>query len=373
MADAAEMRQILDTAGKATGKVPADLTKDDFRALFHAMVTTRIFDQRGLNLQRQGRIGFFVPGVGQEASQIGVGYATRPEDWIYPSYRMHSVALLKGIPLRTMLDQLWGNATDLARGRQMPNHFSFPQIHWVSISSPIGTQISQAVGTARAAQIRGDDVVAWAWFGDGGTSSNDFHAGMNFAGIWKAPCVFVCENNHWAISVPHDRQTASETFAQKAQAYGMRGIRVDGNDVLAVYQAAKEARDLALAGEGPTLLETVTFRMGPHSSSDDPTRYQPKGLKEEWAKKDPIDRYRAFLKSKRLWTKTWEEEFTAAFQKNLMAAIDEAESAPPPAVETLFEDVYAEVPQGLAEQRDALLEQIRRGGDIEDTGGAFPL
>ena len=373
LTDPEAVRQILDVDGKAVGTPPADLTKDDLKALYRAMVTTRIFDQRGLNLQRQGRIGFFVPAVGQEASQIGVGYAIQPDDWLFPSYRMHSVALLKGVPPRTMLDQLWGNATDLSKGRQMPNHFSFRQINWVSISSPIGTQISQAAGAARAAQIKGDGHVTWAFFGDGGTSSNDFHAGMNFAGVWKAPCVFICENNQWAISVPQDRQTASTSFAVKAKAYGMPGIRVDGNDVLAVYQAAKEARERAAAGDGPTLIETVTFRMGPHSSSDDPTRYQEKGLREEWAKKDPVDRFRAFLKSKRLWAKTWEEAFTKAFQDEVAKAIEGAESTPVPDTGTLFDDVYAELPASLVEQRDALLDQIHRSGEIEDTGGAFPL
>ena len=314
MPTAPPLRQVLDPEGKASGKVPPELTKEDLKSLFAAMVRTRLFDQRGLNLQRQGRIGFFVPGAGQEASQIGVGFAIGAEDWIFPSYRMHSVALQKGIRPRTLLDQMWGNQRDLVRGRQMPNHFSFRQIHWVSISSPIGTQISQAAGAARAAQIQKDPCVAWAFFGDGGTSSNDFHAGLNFAGVWKAPVVFVCENNHWAISVPQTSQTASETFAQKAKAYGIAGVRADGNDVLAVYEAAREARERALAGEGPTLLETVTFRMGPHSSSDDPKRYQDPELLESWRRKDPIERYRAFLKAKRIWTKAWEEEVVQAFQ-----------------------------------------------------------
>ncbi len=373
MPETLDMLQVLDAEGKVKGKAPADLTKDDLKSLFRAMVQTRLFDARGLNLQRQGRIGFFVPGSGQEASQIGTGFAIQPDDWIFPSYRMHSVALQKGVKPRTIFDQLWGNSRDILKGRQMPNHFSFRSIHWLSISSPIGTQITQAVGAARAAQIRGDDVVTWAWFGDGGTSSNDFHAGMNFAGVWKTPTVFVCENNHWAISVPQELQTASESFAAKAIAYGMKGVRVDGNDVLAVYQAAKEARERALAGEGPTLLETVTFRMGPHSSSDDPKRYQAPELFEAWQKKDPIDRFRTYLKSKRIWTKAWEEEFTEAFQADIAQAVEEAESCPAPAIETMFEDVYAEMPKALKEQQDALLEQIRRSGDIEDTGGAFPL
>ncbi len=367
------MHSVMEAKGKAKGRAPAGLKDEDFKSLFRAMLMTRLFDQRGMNLQRQGRIGFFVPSKGQEASQIGAAYAFGDEDVLFPSYRTHSIALLKNVPLKVLYDQLWGNATDLVKGRQMPNHFAIPDINWVSISSPIGTQISQAAGAARAAQIRGDKKVVWAWFGDGGTSSNDFHAGLNFAGVWKSPCVFMCENNHWAISVPQEQQTASTTFADKAIAYGMRGVRVDGNDVLAVYEAAKEARERAVKGEGPTLIETVTFRMGPHSSSDDPSRYQAKELFESWQKKDPIDRFRAWLKTKKLWTEAWEKELTETIQADIAAAVEAAESTPQPAVETLFDDVWHEMPAQLREQRDALMDQIKRSGDIEDTGGAFPL
>jgi 2-oxoisovalerate dehydrogenase E1 component alpha subunit len=373
MPEAPALLQILDADGKAQGKVPESLGNDDLKAIYRAMLATRLFDQRAMNLQRQGRIGFFVPSSGQEASQVGAGYAMGAKDWIFPSYRVHSIALLKGVPLRTLMDQLWGNATDLVKGRQMPNHFSLRSIHWVSISSPIGTQISQAAGAARAAQIRGDEAAVWAWFGDGGTSSNDFHAGLNFAGVWKAPCIFMCENNHWAISVPTDKQTASTTFADKAVAYGMPGVRVDGNDVLAVYEASRQARERALRGEGPTLIESVTFRMGPHSSSDDPKRYQAPELFEAWQKKDPLERYRAWLKGRRLWTKAWEDELTLEIGRDIAKAVEEAESTPAPAIETLFDDVYAAMPRALQEQRDALMDQIRQSGAIEDTGGAFPL
>ncbi len=368
----AALLQVLDADGRLKGKAPA-LKPDDLKTLFRAMLATRLFDQRGLNLQRQGRIGFFVPSSGQEASQVGAGFAMAPEDWIFPSYRTHSIAILKGISFRRLFDQLWGNATDVVKGRQMPNHFSLKEMNWVSISSPIGTQISQAAGAARAMQVRGEKRCVWAWFGDGGTSSNDFHAGLNFAGVWKAPCVFVCENNHWAISVPQEKQTASASFADKAVAYGMHGVRVDGNDVLAVHQAAQEARARALAGEGPTLIESVTFRMGPHSSSDDPKRYQAASLFEAWQKKDPLERFRAWLKAKKLWSQAWEDESKAAVEAELNRAVEAAESTPAPAVETLFDDVYGRLPAMLEEQKAALLERIRTSGAIEDKGGAFPL
>lgn len=372
MAEAADLLQVIDLEGKTKGKVPA-LKPEDFKAIYKAMLATRLFDQRGMNLQRQGRIGFFVPSSGQEASQIGAGYAMGPQDWLFPSYRTHSLAILKGVAFKRIYDQLWGNATDDVKGRQMPNHFSFRDIRWVSISSPIGTQISQAAGAARAMQVRGEKNCVWAWFGDGGTSSNDFHAGLNFAGVWKSPCVFMCENNHWAISVPQEKQTASATFAEKAVAYGMPGVRVDGNDVLAVYEASKEARERAVRGEGPTLIESVTFRMGPHSSSDDPKRYQAQSLFEAWQKKDPILRFQAWLKARKLWSEAWEAELTKQITDELAKAVEAAEATPAPAIETLFDDVYAALPQMLKEQKDGLLEQIRRSGDIEKGGGAFPL
>jgi 2-oxoisovalerate dehydrogenase E1 component alpha subunit len=370
---AADMLQVMDVPGRGRGKAPAGLERDDLKAMYRAMLFTRLFDQRGMNLQRQGRIGFYVPSYGQEASQIGAGYAMAGQDLLFPSYRVVSIALLRGVDPKVLFNQAWGNAEDLCKGRQMPNHYAIPDIGWTSISSPIGTQISHAVGAARAAQIRGDDKATWVWFGDGGTSSNDFHAGMNFAGVWKAPCIFMCENNHWAISVPEEMQSASSTFADKAQAYGMPGVRVDGNDVLAVYEACRQARERAAAGEGPTLVETVTFRMGPHSSSDDPTKYQSRELYEAWQKKDPIDRFRSWLKTKRVWTRAWEDELKAGLQAEIAAAVEAAESTPAPGVETLFDDVWAEVPVMLQEQREALLDQIRRSGEIEDTGGAFPL
>jgi len=371
MAAKTEMLQLLDPKGK--GKAPAGLGEDDFRTMYRAMVFTRLFDQRGMNLQRQGRIGFFVPSSGQEASQIGTAYAMQDEDMIFPSYRTHSIALLKGVPLKTMYDQLWGNGQDIVAGRQMPNHFTFKSIGWVSISSPIGTQISQAAGAARAAQIKGDKKAVWAWFGDGGTSSNDFHAGLNFAGVWKSPCIFMCENNHWAISVPQGMQTNSATFADKAVAYGMPGVRVDGNDIFAVYEAARQARERALNGDGPTLIETVTFRMGPHSSSDDPKRYQAQELFESWQKKDPVDRFKIWLEKEGIWTQEWEDQFREEILAEIASAVDAAEKTPPPGIETIFEQVYAEIPAQLQEQFDGLKEQIRRDGDIEDTGGAFPL
>ena len=350
-----------------------ELSKDQLLFAYKMMVLTRTLDDRALKLQRAGRIGFYVSCLGEEACQIGAALALKKEDWAFPTYRSPGLALAMGAPLEDMLHQCFGNNKDLTKGRQMPVHYSFTKPRFVSISSPIGTQLSQAVGTAMAAKYRGDKIVVLAGLGEAGSSSNDFHAALNFAGVYKAPVVFLCQNNQWAISVPVSKQTASETIAIKAEAYGMPGVRVDGNDVLAVYKAVKEAVDRARRGGGPTLVEGLTYRMGSHSSSDDWTRYRDKKEVEEWAKKDPIDRFRKHLSGKKLWSEKAEKEIQEWATAELTSAIHSAEAAGPPPLSNLFEDVYAETTPQLREQWEELrrLEESGAKGDQEE--GAFPL
>jgi 2-oxoisovalerate dehydrogenase E1 component alpha subunit len=238
-------------------------------------------------------------------------------------------------------------------------HYSFKDQNLVSISSPIGTQLIQAAGVGMAMKRRGDKTVCMSFIGDGGTSSNDFHAGLNFAGVDKAPVIFVCENNGWAISCPTTKQTASETFAQKAVAYGMPGVRVDGNDILAVYKATEDARQRAVAGEGPTLLELVTYRMGGHSSSDDPNRYVPAEVREEWEKKDPITRFKLYLEAKGIWDEAKDEALHETCRQTIKQAVKDNERVPKPELESIFTDVYAEMPENL--RRDLEREQDARG------------
>jgi 2-oxoisovalerate dehydrogenase E1 component alpha subunit len=366
----AEVLSIIETDGKvAKGKDP-NLTDDQLRKLYQTMVCTRIMDERALALQRQGRIGFYLQALGQEASHIGAAAALLDSDWLFPAYRQPGIPLLRGASLEQIVCEWYGHEGDPSKGRQMPVHYSLRSINFVSISSPIGTQISQAAGAAMAAKIRKDDTVFMTFFGDGGTSSNDFHCGMNFAAVAKAPVVFVCENNHWAISVPASSQTASETMAQKAHAYGMPGIRVDGNDILAVYRVCKEAVDRARKGEGPTMVETVTYRMASHSSSDDADRYRDKAEYELWQKRDPIQRFQSYLERRGLWSQEWLDEITEAFKAELNAAIKHAEAASKPSLASLFEDVYMNPTAQLREQQ-AELESLE-GPEAENTG-AFPL
>ena len=368
-----EMLQVIAEDGRPTTHAAPRLSDADLKKLYRVMVLTRLLDERALKLQRQGRIGFYVPAEGQEASHIGAAFALAAEDWVYPSYRDPGIALLRGVPVVELMHQCYANSADNTRGRQMPVHYSFKKIHFVSISSPIATQIVQATGTAMAMKIRKEKGVAMTFFGDGATSANDFHTGLNFAGVFAAPCVFVCENNGWAISVPLEGQTASSTIAVKAEAYGMPGVRVDGNDVLAVYAAAKRAVERARAGHGPTLIESVTFRMGAHSSSDDASRYRDPALCQTWRKKDPIERLKRYLVHHKVMKEKDDEEVRKGCADELQAAIEAAEKVGPPAVSTMFDDVFEKRTPQLDEQHEALKDALQRGVVAKGHHGEFPL
>jgi len=340
----------------------------DLVALYRWMVLNRQLDERMIAMQRQGRINFYIGSIGEEATVFGTVRAMEPTDWIFPCYREHGAALLRGMPLEKYVCDLLGNAGDAMLGHQMPCHEAWRPALFTSISSPIATQIPQAVGAAWAARIKGDEMVSLVYFGEGATSANDFHTGLNFAAVNNVPVVFVCRNNGWAISVPRERQTASETIAQKALAYGMRGERVDGNDLLAVYAATRRARERAADGDGPTLLECVTYRMEGHSTSDDPRAYRPPELVEPWRKKDPILRLKAFLAGRGLLGDAEDAKLQGEVREAIQVAVKAAEAYPAkPPVETLFEGVYAEPlrqqREQLEELRRALADDPRVGGD----------
>src|SRR5215469_5301574 len=296
------MIQSTATALPGRAEEKRGLSVAQLTEIYRAMLVIRTLDERMMTLQRQGRVGFYGACTGQEAACIGSAFALRPTDWIFPALREGAAMLMRGFPLVPYVAQVFGNRGDLTKGRQMPSHQAAHSVNQVSWSSCIGTQLPQAVGAAWAAKLKGDDTVVMAYLGDGATSSADFHVAMNFAGVFKAPVVFVCQNNHWSISVPSQRQTASESFAVKAKAYGFPGIKVDGNDVEAVYGAAAEAVERARTRAGPTLIEAETYRIGAHSSSDDPTRYRDPREVEEWKARDPIDQFRARMIQRNLWS-----------------------------------------------------------------------
>jgi 2-oxoisovalerate dehydrogenase E1 component alpha subunit len=354
-----ELIRVLDEEGRVVHpeREPA-IPVAELRHMHETMLLVRSLDERLLRLQRQGRIGFYLTATGEEATHVGPTWALRPGDWIYSSYREIGAAFYRGYPLRTFLCQLFGNAEDPVKGRQMPVHHTARNINFVSISSPVATQIPQAVGIALGAKIAGKDDVALAYFGDGATSTGAFHVACNFAAVRKAPCLFLCRNNGWAISSPRSIQTATPTFAQKAIAYGMPGVLVDGNDPLALAHVTAEAAARARRGDGPTLIEARTYRRGAHSSSDDPAVYRDPGEPREWEPQDPVGRFRRYLVAKGAWSDEDDARFQAALDDEFSRTLAEVERIGPPARHTLFDDVFA-ARTWILDEQEAELEAHR--------------
>ncbi|MEY4579499.1 MAG: hypothetical protein RL701_4202 [Pseudomonadota bacterium] len=348
---ARKLYTVLDFDGRVDPESDPRLDPAFVRRIYEAMVRTRLIDARLLKLQRQGRIGFHVGSEGEEAAIIASTAALRAEDWIFPCYRETGSALYRGLDLQVYIDNMYGNANDVVKGRQMPDHVTARGVNFGSITAPIGTQITQAVGFAWAAKLKREAIVTASYFGDGATSSNDFHAGMNFAGVFQVPTVFILRNNGWAISVPSEQQTRSRTYADKGIAYGVPAVRCDGNDALAVYAVTRAAVERALRGEGPTLLELVTYRSGAHSSSDDPTVYRESAEVEDQLRRDPLRRLRAYLERQRAFTAADQVAFEETVQAELGGCIERAEAASTPDIASMFEDVYENMPAHLREQQ----------------------
>jgi pyruvate dehydrogenase E1 component alpha subunit/2-oxoisovalerate dehydrogenase E1 component alpha subunit len=331
--------------------VPSELLLRAYRE----MKRLRLLDARMILLQRQGRVGFYGACTGQEATPIAAALAIEPDDWVFQALRESVMMLVRGFPLTEYVAQVFGNSGDILKGRQMPSHMSGRSVNQVSWSSCLGPQLPQAVGAAWAAKLKGDRTVVLGFVGDGATSEPDFHAAMNFAAVFKTPSVIICQNNHWAISVPASRQTASATFAVKGRAYGIPSVRVDGNDLLALYEVIAKAVARARRGEGTTFIEAFTYRIGAHSTSDDPTRYRSQSEVESWMAKDPLNRLRAHLVHLGLCDDAKDAALEEELNAEIAAAIKAVESLGPPARETMFDDVYAELPWHLREQRDELM------------------
>ncbi|WP_237566174.1 pyruvate dehydrogenase (acetyl-transferring) E1 component subunit alpha [Oceanobacillus massiliensis] len=344
------MFQILNEDGKIVNKADMpDLSDEELKELMRRMVYTRILDQRSIALNRQGRLGFYAPTAGQEASQLGSQFALEQEDFILPGYRDVPQLIWQGLPLY----QAFLFSKGHFHGNQFPE-----KLHALSPQIIIGAQYVQTAGVALGMKKRGKKNVAITYTGDGGTSQGDFYEGINFAGAYKAPAIFVVQNNRFAISVPVEKQTNAKTLAQKSVAAGIEGIQVDGMDVLAVYAATKDARDRAVNGEGPSLIETLTYRFGPHTmSGDDPTRYRTEELDNEWAKKDPLVRFRKFLEGKKLWSEEDENKVIEEAKEDIKKAIKKAEQQPKQKVTDLIGNMYEELPTNLQEQMEIYKEK----------------
>ncbi|MHA2502545.1 MAG: thiamine pyrophosphate-dependent dehydrogenase E1 component subunit alpha [Candidatus Kariarchaeaceae archaeon] len=344
------MRKILNLDGTIKkGAEEPDIPDEELLKWYDVMVQVRTLDAKGIRLQRQGRVGFHIFTTGQEA-HIGIAAALNSDDWIFPAYREHGAALYRGLALEKVVNHLFANDRDTQKGRRLPGLFGEKSINFVNPSAPIGTQIVQATGASYAGMEFNPGEVTAVFFGDGATSSNDFHSGVNFAGVYKAPTIFVCMNNQFAISVPIEKQTAAEKIVDKAVGYGVPGERVDGNDILAMYEVAKEAVERGRNGEGPTFIEAFTYRLGPHTSSDDPSRYREDEDVENWQKKDPMVRFKNYLTNKGILTEDTEKALWDKYDKLVNKLIEEADKRPKPKMETMFTDVYEELPWHLKEQ-----------------------
>jgi pyruvate dehydrogenase E1 component alpha subunit len=327
---------ILDETGNADESLMPSLSDEEIRKLYETMVLARTFDQRALSLQREGRIGTYASILGQEASQVGSALALEKTDWIFPSFRENGVYIAAGQPPYKILQYWGGDERGLVTERDLN---VFP------VCIPVATHLPHAAGAAMAAKYRGDKVAVAVYFGDGGTSEGDFHEALNFAGVFRLPVVFICQNNQWAISVPREKQTAAKTIAQKAVAYGFEGIQVDGNDIFAVYRATKEASDRARRGEGPTLIECFTYRMSDHTTADDASRYRTKEEVEKWKAKDPILRLRLFMEKRGLWTEQYQKELESRSKTAADEAEKKAESIEHPDPRDMFTYTYEKLAQ----------------------------
>jgi pyruvate dehydrogenase E1 component alpha subunit len=315
------------------------------------MVVTRDLDGEFVNLQRQGELALYASCRGQEAAQIGATACLRKTDWLFPQYRELGVFLVRGIAPRQMgavWRGMWHGGLDFTKKCCAP------------IAIPIGTHALHAVGAAMAAQRLGEDSLTVAYLGDGATSTGDAHEALNLAALAKAPCVFLVQNNQWAISVPVSRQLAAPSIAHRAIGYGMPGIRVDGNDVLACYAVTAEAAARAREGGGPTLIEAVTYRLGPHTTSDDPTRYRSQAELDRWIALDPIPRYRSYLQSLGVWTERLEQRVAARSQRLRTELRDAVVGAPDIDITEMFDTVYADITPALAAQREQLLAELAK-------------
>ncbi|MBI4095471.1 MAG: pyruvate dehydrogenase (acetyl-transferring) E1 component subunit alpha [DPANN group archaeon] len=337
--------QILNEHGKVDGRLMPKLSDKDVLYLYETMVYGRLLDKTCLSLQREGRMYTYPSSEGQEAAQAGSAFALKPEDWMFPYFREICSHIVRGLPPEKYLLYWMGDE----RGQQIPEN-----INNFMICVPVATQLPHAVGMAYALKYQKKKSAVLVYLGDGATSKGDFHEAMNLAGVWNLPVVFLCNNNQYAISTTLDKQTASKTLAQKAIAYGLSGIQVDGNDAFAVYKATLDAVNSARSGGGPTFIEAFTYRLGDHTTADDASKYRSAKEVEEWRKKDPITRLQKYLEEKKLWTQAYQKKLEEGIQKKINDIVKAAEGIEPQPVESIFNFTYSEMDWNLKEQLNSI-------------------
>lgn len=345
--------RILDIDGKIINEEELpNFTDDQFLYLYRTMMFSRTIDEKTLSYQRQGRMLTYAPNIGQEAAQVGSAYAMEKEDWLVPAFRELGAWLVRGVPLKNIFLYWYGNEW----GSHMPEG-----VKVLPISVPIASQLQHAAGIGIANNIKGEKNVVVTYVGDGGTSHGDFHEAINFAAVFNAPVIFIIQNNQYAISTKREIQTKSETLAQKAIAYGIPGILVDGNDIFAMYAATKEAIDRARNGEGPTLIEAYTYRLGAHTTSDDPTLYRDQEEVEEWKEKDPILRFKKYLLNKNLISEEWDENLRKELEEIVVSTFEEIENKSDTEIEDIFKYHFEKMPPQLEEQLREYKEFLEGG------------
>ncbi len=348
-----ERLEVLREDGTVDEALMPALPPAEIRRLYAHMVLTRQFDERMFKLQRQGRLGTFARVAGQEGAHVGAAFALRPDDWLVPAFRETGALLLRGLTMVQLL-QLWGGDE---RGGAFPR-----ELRTLPIAVPVGTHMLHAVGIGWAMKASGEDVAVLTIFGEGATSEGDFSEAMNMAAVFKSPVVFFCQNNQYAISLPFSRQTASPTVAQKALAYGMFGVQVDGNDVFAVYRAVSEALDRARTGHEPTLIEASTYRVTDHTTSDDARRYREEQEVELWRHRDPIERLARYMRAAGLIDEAGEAEVLADADSQVAQAVAEFEALAPPGPEEIFAHVFAQKTPQRVEQEAQLSARLAGRG-----------
>ena len=342
--------QILDEGGNVDKKLEPEIAPEELLRIYRAMLFAREADQRMLKMQRQGRIGTFGPSTGQEACAVGAAAAMDESDWMVGAFRELGARLWRGEPLVNSF--LYYNGYEEGNVQPGDNSRTLP------IAVIVGSQTLHAVGIGYAMQYKDEKAASLVFMGDGATSQGDFHEALNFAGVWKAPTVFFCQNNQWAISIPRSKQTASRTLAQKAIAHGIRGIQVDGNDILAVYKATSEALQRARDGKGPTLIEAVTFRLMMHTTADDPTKYRTEEVEQKWWKIEPLIRFRKYLENKGLWDDTKQAALQEEIKKDIDAAVKELETPREFRPDEPFDHIFGTEHADIEEQRRQFLAEI---------------
>ncbi len=328
---------------------------------YRTMALTRHIDDRMTILQRQGAITFALSSKGEEACAVASAAALEINDWMYPQYREAGIAFWRDMPPLQFINNMFCNASDPIKGRQMPNHFGLRELNIVTVSSPIGNKIPQAAGSAYGMKILKEKSCTICYFGDGASSEGDFYVGLNFAAVLKAPAIFFCRNNGYAISTPTKSQFASDGIAPKGIGLGIETFRVDGNDFFAIHETVAKARKHCLEGKGPVFIEAMTYRLGPHSTSDDPTKYRSDDEVLEWEKKCPILRLKCYLEKKKLWNAEKEKELMENIKEEVDGAIKEAKTIPPPPLKSLFEDVLMEMPQNLQQEYEEIKQFFPEG------------